>query len=100
MIGVRSQLLSLMQKWDASFDVTDPAFLRQVVEPLESYLGEGDLDADPALILRNRLQTQFPNIDGSVLADSVGTIAEALLRPIRSEIRAGINICLLLLRTR
>lgn len=91
MIGVRSQLLSLMQKWDASFDVTDPAFLRQVVEPLESYLGEGDLDADPALILRNRLQTQFPNIDGSVLADSVGTIAEALLRPIRSEIRAGIN---------
>jgi hypothetical protein len=91
MIGVRSHLLSLMQKWDASFDVANPAFLRQVVEPLESYLGEGDLDADPALILRNRLLTQFPNIDGSVLADSVGTIAEALLRPIRSEIRAGIN---------
>jgi len=91
MIGVRSHLLSLMQKWDASFDVANPAFLRQVVEPLESYLGEGDLDADPALILRNRLLTQFPNIDGSVLADSVGTIADALLRPIRSEIRAGIN---------
>lgn len=91
MIGVRSQLLSLMQKWDASFDVADPAFLRQVVEPLEQYLGEGDLDADPALILKNRLQTEFPNIDGSVLSDAVGTIATALLRPIRSEIRAGIN---------
>lgn len=89
-MSVSDFFLEKLRAYDPSLE-TDRDFVQQVLVPLRRYLGESTPTTDITSILRTHLEEEFPDFDGSVLADMCGRVAALLAVTVRAEISAGLS---------
>lgn len=89
-MSVSNFLLEKLRAYDPSLE-TDRDFVQQVLVPLRKYLGESTPTTDITSILKTHLEEEFPDFDGSVLADMCGRVAALLAVTVRAEIAAGLS---------
>lgn len=83
----RTFLLERLAAWDPGLNLSDPALLREVVEPLVAHVGDELPKSDPVAILKARLSADFPDIDGTVFGDLLGGAVSALFSVLSNELR-------------
>lgn len=82
-------LLARMQAWDPEFSDADGSFSRQVLAPLQTYLGDNVTETDARELFLQRAQQAVPDLDSTVLADLVGKVVMPLVRMVRFETRSA-----------
>ena len=91
MATVREFIIERMQQYDETFDVTDPVFVAEVLNPVSRRYGDDLPTTDPQELIRARMEADAPDLDATVFADTFGKPAASLQLPMWTELRASLS---------